>query len=305
MARRRKAQSDSLELLLDTISNTFGGVLFIAILVVILLQTSGNLRPPDERPRRADPVALERLGNRLEVLQSEIARARESSAGQTALFDRFASEEARAMLRKRRKLREEAAQRAAKRNEMLLENGRAAEDIEEIRAEVEAVRERLAAARERAEELEDKIAELQAQRTEEARTPVLHSPGLKAPIGIILRYGRMYVWHRYDRFGRRLGLNIDDFVVVEERDDTIVTAPLPTAGVELADTPQSRRAVRGRLQTFDPDDAYITAIVRPDSFRQFRHLRDVLVEMGFKYRLMPLSEGAPVADRGGTGGQVQ
>lgn len=40
--RRRTTSADSLELLLDTICNTFGGVLFIAILVVILLRMTGE-----------------------------------------------------------------------------------------------------------------------------------------------------------------------------------------------------------------------------------------------------------------------
>ena len=41
---RRKQQNDngSLELLLDTICNTFGGILFISLLVVILLNTTSE-----------------------------------------------------------------------------------------------------------------------------------------------------------------------------------------------------------------------------------------------------------------------
>ena len=40
MSRKSSASSDSLDLLLDTICNTFGGVLFIAMLVIILLNIS-------------------------------------------------------------------------------------------------------------------------------------------------------------------------------------------------------------------------------------------------------------------------
>ena len=42
MSRRSAAKQDSLELLLDTICNTFGGVLFIAILVVQKVNTVGR-----------------------------------------------------------------------------------------------------------------------------------------------------------------------------------------------------------------------------------------------------------------------
>src|SRR5690606_37642283 len=42
MSRSSSATDDSLDLLLDTICNTFGGVLFISMLVVILLNMSSE-----------------------------------------------------------------------------------------------------------------------------------------------------------------------------------------------------------------------------------------------------------------------
>ncbi|MFM8777733.1 MAG: hypothetical protein ACKOEF_00425, partial [Acidimicrobiaceae bacterium] len=41
-ARRRRTDDSSLELLLDTITNTFGGILFIAILLSLLLKTGSR-----------------------------------------------------------------------------------------------------------------------------------------------------------------------------------------------------------------------------------------------------------------------
>ena len=41
--RRRRDQTDGLELFLDTICNTFGGIIFLAILVAILSQTQGMM----------------------------------------------------------------------------------------------------------------------------------------------------------------------------------------------------------------------------------------------------------------------
>ena len=43
MSRRQRRVADSLDLLLDTICNTFGGVLFIAMLVMILANLSGTI----------------------------------------------------------------------------------------------------------------------------------------------------------------------------------------------------------------------------------------------------------------------
>ena len=73
----------------------------------------------------------------------------------------------------------------------------------------------------------------------------------------------------------------------------------------LNGTPESNQSVKRRLQQFQPDRSYITTIVRVDSYREFRYLRDVLIDMKFEYRLMPIEEGSPVADRGGSRGNVQ
>lgn len=44
MRRRRRGPGSSLGLLLDTICNTFGGVLFVAMLLAVLLQTTTRFR---------------------------------------------------------------------------------------------------------------------------------------------------------------------------------------------------------------------------------------------------------------------
>ena len=65
MSRRRTRKQDSLELLLDTICNTFGGVLFIAILVVMLLQQTGGA-PAIPSPAPVSPVELQSLASQME-----------------------------------------------------------------------------------------------------------------------------------------------------------------------------------------------------------------------------------------------
>ena len=59
MRRRRSGGDgdDSLELLLDTITNAFGGIVFLAILVIILLQNSSETSTPASKPDE-DPLAL-------------------------------------------------------------------------------------------------------------------------------------------------------------------------------------------------------------------------------------------------------
>ena len=100
-------------------------------------------------------------------------------------------------------------------------------------------------------------------------------------------------------------MNSDEFVVVADHGDELVTQPNPTAGIPLDGNDATKQRIRERLHQFNRSDVYMVAVVRQDSFAHFRFLRDVLLEMGFEYRLMPMQDGVGVRDRGGSGGRVQ
>ena len=72
MSRKREGPDGSLELLLDTICNTFGGVLFISILVVILLNMSSKqaeTTPPTDAARAELIEAQARLSKTNDELE--------------------------------------------------------------------------------------------------------------------------------------------------------------------------------------------------------------------------------------------
>ena len=73
--RRRREDASSLELLLDTMCNTFGGVMFIAIslVVVISMVRSASRALEENAPRK-----LEQLQQELARLEREAAESRES-----------------------------------------------------------------------------------------------------------------------------------------------------------------------------------------------------------------------------------
>ena len=91
MSRRRASRQDSLELLLDTICNTFGGVLFIAILVVLLLQQTGG-SPDVPSSVVASPVELQSLVIRMEAVAADLTRRQQNRDSQQAIVQKFATE---------------------------------------------------------------------------------------------------------------------------------------------------------------------------------------------------------------------
>lgn len=302
--RRRTTSADSLELLLDTICNTFGGVLFIAILVVILLRMTGESEEETPVPTVA-PEHFQQQQNRLASLTAELALLREARAGQQRLAEQFAEQEVRAQIVVRNDLQESFDQLQLEYSQQLAVNVEATQKIEETRQENVQTFENLDLAETKADQLRQQLSEEREARVQEMRTPVVRSSGFRQEIGLILRYGRMYVWHRYARDGTRLGLNTDEFVVVGTEGSALITSPKPTAGVPVEDSPLSRGKIRERLSHFSPRSCVMAVVVRPDSYGHFSVLRDVLLDEGLEYRLMPMDEEGKVADRGGVGGKVQ
>jgi len=305
MRRRRRSNSaDSLELLLDTICNTFGGVLFIAILVVILLRMTGD-NHEEEPTESVAPEHFQKLQNRLTSLTRELSLIQENRISQQRLAEKFAEQEVREQIITRNTLQETLDDLEQEYNQQLAQNASRSHEIEKTRSENLQTDQDLHKAQEELEELQIQIVEERKSRVQEMRSPVVRSSGFKREVGVILRYGRMYIWHRYSRSGTRLGLNTDEFVIVGSEGASLITQPIPTAGIPLRDDNLSRGKLRERLSQFSPRSNVIAVIVRPDSYDQFSVLRDVLLDQGFEYRLMPMDEKGEVADRGGLGGKVQ
>lgn len=306
MARRRSSNQDSLELLLDTICNTFGGVLFIAILVVLLLQQTGKA-PASAQPAsiRLSAVEMQTLTARIASVADELDRLRQNRDSQDALVRSFAPEEVKELLTTRSELTRQQESLESEIDRLLASNTRLAAQIENIEVENDDVRERHERARTRLITAKTRLEEDRKSRTREIRMPVVRDSGAKSEIALILRYGRLYVLHQYEKYGGRRGLNTDDFVVVAEKSDRLVVHPNPIAGVPLEDTQASREAIRNALRRFNAKEDYLAIVVRPDSYGAFQYLRDQAIELNFEYRLMPASSDDPFADRGGTGGPVQ
>lgn len=304
MSRRRSSRPDSLELLLDTICNTFGGVLFIAILVVLLLQQSGGT-PTNESSPPASAVELQSLANQLEAVAADLQRLQQNRDSQRAAVQNFVPTEIREQIARRHEITAQQETLQAAIDKLMSENAMLAGRVQQLDSANASVRTDLDAALGRLKQAQAELESERKARVVEVRNPVTHSAGGKQEVGLILRYGRLYVWHKYGPGYQRLGLNTDDFVVLAERNGGLATRPNPTRGVALSESAVSQAAVDQVLQAFDPQSCYLAIIVRPDSYGEFQFLRDRAIRLGFEYRLMPMDNDAPVMDRGGRGGQVQ
>ena len=140
-----------------------------------------------------------------------------------------------------------------------------------------------------------------------SRNPHRELPGFTTKsneVASALRYGRLYVCHRHDRFGSAAGLNSDDFVVIDDGVEQITATAKPYAGIPVQDV-NARPRLEARLKDFGPRNHYLAVIVWEDSFEACQVLKTVMVDLGFEYSLILLPDGESATDRGGKGGRVQ
>ena len=304
MSRRRAMKQDSLELLLDTICNTFGGVLFIAIMVVMLLAQSGQ--GPEVVVPSHSPEELETQSRELASLSADVLRKQQIQASQAALVDSLAPDTIRELIERRKTLLAELVQQQAAVDAQQVQNATVMASVARTQAEIDKVLADLKVAQQREAQARTLLASEQKARTQNARLPRQKKAQQIQEVILIVRYGRVYLWHNYDlRMQIRLGLNLRDFVVVSAEPDRLVTRPKPTAGILLDGSPESQRAIDKLLGRFDRKRFYLGPLVRPDSYGVFHHLRDRIIALGFDYSMLPMNSDSAVFDRGGSIGPVQ
>jgi hypothetical protein len=318
MSRRKRTADSSLELLLDTICNTFGGVLFLAILICVLLRMASPIVQTAQD--QITPEELQAMESQLDTLVAEIETLQAAQAQQDKIAGQVADSS-------QKKLFDQVTKERAERDRLFQDRLRTVAEVHkthrrtaELLKELESLRQNLETARQSIKDQTAEMVETQAERDKlafkadelvkamqaaQARTAPLprQRRSSKDSVGLIVRFNRLYVWHKYDALGRA-GLNTDEFVFVEDRGTHVVTMPKPYAGVPLG-VSDSPAQITTRLRQFDPSDVYLTVVIWADSFQSFQTLKNTIVGLGFEYRLMPMADGQSVFDRGGADSRVQ
>lgn len=285
----RKADENSaeasLELLLDTICNSFGGILFLTILMALLLKVSSPKVTMTEVGQAAQHELLQQETQLKEGLAT-LDSLRETLSVQGKTYDRLVDPEVAEKYRElqvQEKLRDDL-----KRN--IFELGRknatarvALDQVGEQREKIKSEGARLA------EEVQNRRRELEETVRQQTKTihPSRTRSTSKINIALVLRYDRLYVVFNEDR-GRLLrSLNHDDFLLVENEDGVDIATPKPYQGIPIEAGPQLRSTVARILSGRSSDTYYIDLAVWEDSFDSFAPLRDAFVDAGYEYRVVP------------------
>lgn len=291
--RRRRSSGSSLELLLDTICNTFGGVLFLAILIAMLLQLRGravSVAPPSA----ASQLEFERLTNEQVDARERLEKINKALREQGQLVSQFKQNaQAIAELEKQKQHRDRLNASSAK----LLEDVASKQQSVNIEAQqIANLDSALAEAERDKSNLDSRLKKEMEARKESARLPTLHDT-IKREFAVCLRHGRLY---RVLLHGQPNQQDFDVGTVAGRRTMT----PKPQGGHSVPQGEPGKALFGSTLDGIEPDISYVAIFVWPDSYAQFRQMKEVLLARGFEYRLVPLPASANTLMEGASDAKV-
>jgi|GEM_PF-3272135 len=281
MRKLRPHSEESIDLLLDTICDVFGGFVFIACLLALL--TNHKTPTPDD-PAGTSGMQGRVLAEKLEAAKSELAGLQKLDLKMKDL----GHDKLQTLIQERNDLQatlDRLRQRQPANSDSVVSKDPVG-DITELRSEVKALDQRHADAKARKEAAEkrgrDLAAQIQSIRSKITAEDEKHVEHVrfpkerqitKAAMNIILQNGAIYPLVNAD------GEKFSGLTRVMKDDESFDAIPKKSEGMPMSDA----AAVRRLLASYKRWGGYISLNVFPDSFETFRALKALILEAGLDY----------------------
>jgi hypothetical protein len=288
---KRNDDIGSLELLLDTICNTFGGVLFISILVIVMLNMSGtqaSLEPPTKEAQ----AALDQTTRRLAINRRELERLRQALEEFKKVEKSIDQPGLKELLAQLEKLSNKKETLQNLRDQNLVELGKTQVDINKIAQNLSDLHDALQQAREKYEQVKRALEEETAARMHTVELPQPRAT-TKIQVPIFLRNGRMTCFYKKDPQGSFVP-NLEECAIISGPGEDKFVEPIAGAGLVINPQGRVQDDLRRQLAAFDREKHFLAIFVWPDSFAHFAELRNRIVTDKFEYSLEILTEGEKV-----------
>lgn len=298
MTRRRgqSEESDSLDLLLDTVSNVFGGVMFLTLLAALLILSRGATRV--EEQTTVDP---EVIPTNTTLIEAETRRTAAALEAQRTTRDRLDPDGT--LADKAKRLQEiEATLALANRHNRRASD--AEQSQEQAQQDLQAQQSDL---EKQIEELRNEVAQ-KSKANEEIRSSserAVEFRGLSLSMTreavVMLRYGR---WYLLQTARSPKSLNREDLFILENSRSLTRITPKPHRGNPVTD--ESVEKLVGHLKrVFSPKSYHVVIAVWDDSFAEFNQLKDGIKEAGFQYRTLPCDTSTRLTNNAAVDAYVQ
>jgi hypothetical protein len=273
MARRKGAQSGSLDLLLDTICNTFGGILLISLLVIVLLNTTSKTKSSSPVSKDSQSKMLEDQF-KMEKLVREVEKLRESVSSIENIQETLAPKEVVDLAKKVQQLEKDRSKQVVDKSRVVSESTQVQAKLNEISNDLQFLSQKIAEAKKQKAALRKTIEEEVDKRSREAVIPKVVQSS-KATKWFFLVGGKLY--GPGERRNSRDFVWTDDFVSYR-----------PDSGLPIT---KQLKGIEDSFSGISADRFDIQLWVWPDSYEQYDSVRDVLNQLSFKCSLRMAKEG--------------
>jgi hypothetical protein len=291
MRRRSRSTADSLDLLLDTVCNAFGGVVFISILIIVLL----NLTSAQQQitpPTPAAEAELLTLQSTAVERQSQLKTLREGKRRLDRVADEFVDRDARFLIVQREELRSDNEELESDRADVMSAIASGQTRINRIARALAALERKEEQARSELEDAQRSLAAEVAMRTRTSKLPRQRTTD-KQLVAFLLKGGRLCSVFRLEQDGRLVHNDLE--CRLEDRaDGSQSVAPRADAGLKVELGAVQQPAIAQRLARFDRGRHFVAVVVWPDSFAHFEVVKRAIVASRFEYQLIPWPDPEPL-----------
>ena len=289
MRKQHNQDISSFDLLLDTMCNTFGGIIFIAILMAVLSRAASNAKPVFQK-EDIEQAQLREIEQRVEMekLSTQISNL-------NVIAHRYTSEEKmieqnevdsnlsqKELVKTNSLLQTQLAHMEGRLNTLEKDELKRRDELHELEKQVEQLQDRqteLEAARNHIEQ--------QARRT--LRMPRLHQVTDKRTVFFAIRNKKFYAIHDVsEAFPAIRGYDTSE-VLVESGPSVDIVELKPDSGQLIVPGTEKGGKLRQALDHLNQQKEYVNIAVYSDSYAEFNYIKNLFVQRGFEYNWKPVN----------------
>ncbi len=279
------SNNDSLEMLLDTICNTFGAVLFIAMLIVLLV---------DPNAREGGGETIESLSTEYAEVESEITemqleaeRLERVLSQQETLTERFGNPDSQVIVNEVVKAKRTQARLIEDRAEKTKQLAKTDEENARVREQMRTRRAALKRARDDAKQATEQLKQASAKSSRSAQTP--KAVRLRTtPIVTMLKGGVWYCLVKPNTAGQ-LKINPVD-CDTQPSGKNVVLKPRPGGGRNVRNTTSDVPLPVSSA----PSRNHYTVYLYSDSSDEYRVVKNAIAASGYKLQLVLMSDTSQI-----------
>ena len=279
MARRRSTSADesSLELLLDTICNAFGGILFISILIIVLINMSSK-EVIEVLPEQPTTVEMLRLRSELEEADEQLKTLTVAASQQKNFASMFVSKNSAILANEIRDKKLNLSQSVQSNNQQMSQTVTTQKNINEISEKLDKLKHELIISKEQLSNINIQLKQEIAKRSRSSKLPTVKMESKAPDASYFLQQGVLCF----------LGSPKEIMKTTEGKTEFVV--PNIAAGLKISSDSPNRDSIADNFDSKGiPKRHLIRFWVSPDSHTEWNAVRETLVKRGNRYelRLLP------------------